>query len=181
MNADELIDDVARQMTTPQTRPALRARVVATLDDARQEPARGWRLPAAAGATLAALALAWFVLPSRQVTNETPMARQAPAIAPGRTGVGPTPPIEVATTAPVPAPAPASTRRAATVAAVTTITWLDEAPAGIPTLPPLAGPQPIVIEPITWDDVTIPPLAVELIEVKALVVEPLTVSDRSGA
>jgi hypothetical protein len=180
MKADEFIDDVAKAMTAVDTRPALRARVRATIGEARQEPARGWFLPAAASATVAALALAWFMLPSRQTTNETPMARQAPAIASVRTVVEPTPPIEVATAAPVPAPVRASTRRAVTLAAVTVSTWLDEAPADTPTLPPLAGPQPIVIEPITWDEVRIAPLIVELIEVKALAVEPLAVSDRSG-
>jgi hypothetical protein len=177
MKTDELIDDVARQMTATAARPMLRARVMATIGDARQERSRGWLVPAAVSAAVAALALGWFMLPSHQVTNETPMAQQAPAIAPGRTVVEPT--AALATAPAMPAPAPA--RRVVAVSAATVSTFQDETPADFPMLPPLAGPPPVVIEPITWDAVTIAPLTVELIEVKALVVEPLTVSDRSGA
>ena len=179
MKADELIDDVARQMTSRAARPAaLRARVMAMIGEPPQEPARGWFLPATASATVAALVLAWFMLPSRRVTDETPIARRAP-ITSGRTVVEPAVTIETAPATPAPAPAP--TRRAMAVEALAVSAWPDEAPADIPTPPPLPGPQPIVIEPITWGAVTIAPLTVDLIEVKALVVEPLTVSDRSGA
>ena len=46
-----------------------------------------------------------------------------------------------------------------------------------PTLPALAGPAPITIEPIGWDDLAIAPVTVAAIEVKAIALEPL----RTGA
>jgi len=177
MKADELIDDVARQMTAATRPPMLRARVMTTIGEVRQEPVRTWFMPVAASAAIAALAVAWFVLPSRLVTDETPMAQQAPAIATGPMVVDPAATPEKASAPPAPAP----TRRVVAVAAVAFGTWPDETPTDVPTLPPLAGPQPIVIEPVRWNDVTITPLTVALIEVKALAIEPLAPATDSGA
>ena len=53
----------------------------------------------------------------------------------------------------------------------------DEQNMTIPTLPALAGPAPITIEPIGWHDLAIAPVTVAAIEVKAIELEPL----RTGA
>lgn len=177
MNGDELIDDVARQMTTPQARPALRTRVMATIGDARQERTHGWLVPIAASGTVAALALAWFMLPAPPATEVTPVARQAPAIA--TTPAVVEPPVSVAVARATPVPSPAQPAVAASPVAINA--WIDEPPADFPTLPPLAGPPSIVIEPIVWDEVTIAPIAVKLIEVQALSIEPLSPAGNNGA
>jgi hypothetical protein len=176
---DDLIDDVAKAMTAVDTRPALRTRVMAGIDDTSRSAQHGWMVPVASGAALAVVALAWFLMPSYpEVGQVAPtMVQQVPATA--------TPPG-----APVPAPATVevarngstrpSVRREPAAREVVSVVWPDAPMPDIPMLPPLAGPPPIVIEPITWDEVTIAPLNVELLEVKALVIEPLAAPDRSG-
>ncbi len=176
MNADELIDDVARQMTTPQVRPALRTRVMATIGDARQERTHGWLVPIAASATVAALALAWFMLPAPPVAEVTPVAQQAPAIA--TTPAVVEEPVSVAGARATPVPSPA--QQAAVAAPVAINAWMDEPPVDFPALPPLPGPPSIVIEPIVWDEVTIAPIAVTLIELQALSIEPLAPAGNNG-
>lgn len=173
MSSDELIDDVARQMTAVNARPALRGRVMAGIGEASQHTPRRRLMTVAAGAAAATMALAWFLMPSPPVIDAPPeMAGQTPVAVTEPEAAQPVQ-VQIARVTPEPA------RHAAAATAVPVI-W-DTAPmAEIPMLPPLAGPPPIVIEPITWDAVTITPLSVELIEVKALVVEPLAPVDRSG-
>lgn len=174
MNADELIDDVAREMTAVSARPALRTRVLAGIGGAAQEPPRGWVLPVAAGSVITAIALAWFLVPSRPALVDPPVvARQAPMVVSEPASAQPAA-IQITRATPAP-PGPAA------ATAGVAFTWDTAPPADLPGLPPLAGPPPIVIEPITWDEVTIAPVTVGLIEVKALVVEPLASADRSGA
>jgi hypothetical protein len=170
VRSDELIDDVARQMTAVGARPALRGRVMAGIGDASQHTPRRRLMPVAAGAAAAAVALAWLLMPSPPVIDAPPeMAGQTPVAV---TEPDPAQSAEVQITRATPAPP--------RHAAAAPVPW-DTAPTAEGSgLPPLAGPLPIVIEPISWSEVTIAPLNVEPIEVKALVVEPLASADRSG-
>lgn len=179
MKRSDLIDEVAKAMTAVDARPALRTRVMAEIDDASRTAHRGWMVPAAAGAAVAVVALAWFLMPSSpRVEQQAPTVVQqvpvtgTPAEAPELPPVA----VEVARNG-----STRSSGRAATSARETASTvWPDTPMAEIPMLPPLAGPPPIVIEPISWDEVTIAPLDVPLIEVKALVIEPLAGPGGSG-
>jgi hypothetical protein len=173
-----LIDHVARQMTATQTRSAIRAQVMVTIRAAHQQPAPGWLLPVTASAAVAAVALTWFMLSAPPVIEVVPVARHTPAVATaGDTAPGqPTAPSGVASAA----VAPTRARQTVAVEAVAFSASADEIPAAIPTLPPLAGPRPIVIEPIVWDEVTIAPIVVNLIEVRALSIEPLAPAADSG-
>lgn len=176
MSSDELIDNVARQMTAVERRSGMRARVLAGLGAAPLHASPGWLAPLAACTTIAVVALAWILVPSPHiperapvVAREQPMPAAAPALAAPTT-------IEVARAAPTRLPSPRDL--SAPVTGMTT--WAETPMAEIPTLPPLPGPPPIVIEPIVWREVTIAPLEVELIEVKALDIEPLVSADHSG-
>ena len=187
MKTDDVIDNVARRMTETDGRPDLRMRVMTGIGDEARVVRRHWLAPALAGGAVACAALMWLLTPA-------PM-QEAPASAVTTTRVV-TPPAPATMREAVPTPeAPSAavvtarasmsrpvTRRAVTEASVESTTWAD-APVEwtIPALPPLAGPPPIVIEPIAWDEVTIAPLAVALIEVKALEIEPLEARGRGGA
>jgi hypothetical protein len=174
VRSDELIDDVARQMTVADPRPALRARVMAGIAEASQNTPRRWLVPVAAGAALATVALAWLLVPSPPVIEDAPVLTQRAPVVVAEPEVARPAEVQVARATPVRAPR-------TVVAAPTPVMWDTASPmAEVPGLPPLAGPPPIEIAPITWDEVTITPLSVELIEVKALVVEPLAPFDRSG-
>jgi hypothetical protein len=173
VKSNELIDDVARRMTVADPRPALRARVMAGIGEASQDTSRRWLMPVAGSAALATLALAWFLVPSRPMIEAPPVVTQRAPVVVAEPEVARPAEVQVARATSVRAPR-------AVVAAPVPLVW-DTAPmAEVPGLPPLEGPPPIVIEPITWDVVTITPLNVELIEVKALVVEPLAPVDRGG-
>jgi hypothetical protein len=204
VKADDLIDDVARRMTTVDGRPALRTRVAAVIDAAPQDTRRAWVLPVAVTAVAASAALAWFLMPSATVTSRGPVTtEQAMVAAPGlpSASVAASEQVPVAVDAGeqhLPATVVASEARASRAAVPpagsasssapvapasdsTAYPWAGTAPPDIPMLPPLAGPPAIVIEPIAWNEVAIAPLTVELIEIKALVVEPLASPEESGA
>jgi hypothetical protein len=173
---DELIDNVARRMTAVEGRSGMRARVLAGLGAAPSHTSPGWLAPAAACATIAVVALAWVLVPSPRITERAPVVAQEqpmPAAAPAVAAPATT---EVARAAPTRLPS----RRDLSAPVTGMTTWAETPMAEIPTLPPLAGPPPIVIEPIAWREVTIAPLEVELIEVKALEIEPLVSADHSG-
>lgn len=177
MKRSNLIDDVAKAMTAVDTRPALRTRVMAGIDAASRNTPRGWMVPASAGAAVAVMALAWFLMPSSpRVAQQAPtIVQQVPVTAAAPKGPAPVA-VEIA--------GGGSTRpsgRAATPAReAASAVWPDTPMTEMPMLPPLAGPPPIVVERITWDEVTIAPLEVPLLEVKALVIEPLAAPDGSG-
>lgn len=190
MSTDELINDVARRMTTLETRPVLRARVVAAIDAEPRERGRTWVLPTAATVAIASVALVWFLMPPAPVIEHAPVvaterpAATMPAPPNASTGAGEQPvarPVASVARAGRPAGDRAPVDEALTfVPGTATYVWTDAALPEIPMLPPLAGPPAIVIEPIAWDEVVIAPLTVELIEVRTLVVEPLASPEGDG-
>jgi hypothetical protein len=188
VRSDELIDNVAKDMTALAARPALRRRVITAIADAPQRQPHRWLVPAMAAVAGVAMA-AWLLIPARTpdmdavataaryeaavaarwAATEGPVtAHVAEAMRPEPVQVDRNTTTRTATRGATPAPA-----------AVGNV-WPDLNAWEIPMLPPLAGPPPIVIEPIAWSDVTIAPIEVDLIEVRALVVEPLDDSNPSG-
>lgn len=166
-------------MTTPDMRPALWTNVMAELDEAPGEAPRRWLGPVAAGTTIAMVAFVWFLMPSPREAERAPIvAQEQPAPLIGSAVLEPAPePARVEVTRPGPVSLPMA-REVAPAAAATA--WAEVPVADIPTLPPLAGPPPIEIEPITWSEVAIAPLNVELIGLQALEIEPLPSIDHNG-
>jgi hypothetical protein len=188
VRSDELIDNVARGMTTVATRPALRERVVTAIAAAPQGPQHGWLIPAMAGAAGVAI-VTWMLMPARLAdegavvtTAQHEFATEVPHTAAADPVIGRM--AEAVVSAPVEIARSTSTgssaRSAATLPIAAGTVWPDTPVAEIPMLPPLAGPPPIVIEPIGWDEVMLAPVSVALIEVKALAIEPLDISALSG-
>jgi len=188
-----------------EARPGLKTRVMVSLREAPRRSPRGWLVPAAASAAVAALTLSWFLAPSTpQDTREAPMVAQQRPVTTMKPIVGPVPTTEAAratpsggsgheaTTIEAAAARPVAEARkrvdapSAVVASAASplmpsvVTWAPSPVAEVPSLPPLAGPPPIVIEPIAWSEITIKPVNVEPIEVKALVIEPLHVMRLGG-
>ena len=161
---------------------------MAVIAAAPQGRAHAWLVPAMAAAACLAIAT-WVLVPSR-VTDDgsaTTTARheaapEAPRAATESSVGGRT--VETMTPAPgaiaLNTSAQTTTRDTAPAPAAMALVWTDTPVAEIPMLPPLAGPPPLVIEPIAWDEMTIVPLNVALIEVEALAIEPLDVSDLNG-
>lgn len=207
MKLDDLIDETARQMTAVNERPALRARVMDALEPAPR-PRLAWQVPLVAAGVTASLLLIWTLLPPVSMTDEDDAAAAVtfvksaapPRIAPVAGNVEPAtigdespdttprPTVRSAKAMPViagarfdVANATAITMTADSHEELTTVaTWLEGEPMSIRTLPPLAGPPPIVIQPIVLDDVTMAPVRVEAIEVKRLIVEPLVPAGRDA-
>jgi hypothetical protein len=181
VRSDKLIDDAARDLTALATRPALRERVMAEIAAAPQRQASWWWVPTVAAATGVAIGT-WLLMPARladEGASTTITQHEVARDAPYTSATGPV--IGRLADAVIPAPvevprntsARTTTRGATPALTAAAFVWTDTPVAEITMLPPLAGPPPIVIEPITWDQMMIAPLEVELIEVKALVIEPL--------
>ncbi len=186
MKTDDVIDDVARRMTKTPGHPDLRMRVMAGIDDEARSVRRPWLVPALASGAVACAALVWMLMPATTPESSAPVATTARVVA----TPAPEATREAAPTPEAPA-AIAVTARASTSRPIARLAAADEsaAPARcadaevewtIPTLPPLAGPPPIVIVPLAWEEVTIAPLTVASIEVKALEIEPLDARGAGG-
>lgn len=189
MKHDELIDDVARQMTAVDGRPALRERVLAGIEATPIATTRPWLIPVTAGSVFAAVVLTSMLATDGSDRDPAPelIARHDLVLAVemndrSERSEAPAPtPIEVPDV-------PSIARIAAAQASVTAIA--DQAVSDIdsidaefetiladfPMLPPLPEPDPIVVAAITFDDMTIEPINIATVQITALTVEPLPVS-----
>ncbi|ODS53651.1 MAG: hypothetical protein ABS36_13585 [Acidobacteria bacterium SCN 69-37] len=187
---DELIDTVAQRMTEADGHPDMRTRVMAVIDDRARLVRRPWLMPLMATGAAAGAALVWMLVSPRPLplSQPVPPASQAQAPAAPATPVAALQPETVSSPAPVVrrmTAAPRATARLSSAMPESVIaTHMSEPPwpddeqnMTIPTLPALAGPAPITIEPIGWHDLAIAPVTVAAIEVKAIELEPL----RTGA
>jgi len=189
---DELIDIVARRMTEADGHPDMRTRVMTALDDRAAVVRRPWLMPLMATGAVAGAALIWMLVSPLPLPLSRPVPPASQAQAPAapampmatlepETVSGPAPVVRRMTAAPratARLSSPVSDSVIATHIPEPLVPWPDdERDMTFPTLPALAGPAPITIEPIGWDDLAIAPVTVAAIEVKAIALEPL----RTGA
>jgi len=195
VRSDELIDNVARDMTAMATRPALRERVLtAAIADARQPQPYAWGGAAVAAAACLAVA-AWLLMPSRtadegavattarhDVAVELPKVLTPGPVA-GRIAEAVTPLVAPPPTAQIEQIEPASPTRPAEAieplepARIASNESLSNDGAAVA---PLLEPAPIVVQAITISNIAIAPPVVSWIEVQGLSIEPLRISSIGG-
>jgi cytoskeletal protein RodZ len=198
MKPDELVDMVARQMTSLDRAPELRARVVSRLPRVRRRDWR-WIVAPIGVAALLALALALWLPRGSAPRGETQTNLSAgaeivtPAVEPARAGEAETAASssEAATPAQVPerlaaarSTAPASDRLSASAASMNAFEEAelpDENATLIPTLPLLASPEPLVVAVAPAEALAMPMLAIAPIPASTLVIPPLAIAALPGA
>ena len=195
MKHDDLIDDVARRMTTLHERPALRARVLARMDTLSSQHGRRWMIAPVLGTAALLVIVAGWTLRSSNVEPDIPVVeRVARASLPvsGNPSLARRAPtdamVELATSADRNALASnlAGRVRARAMAPVLESSRAGEwatalATADVPMLPPLAPPDPIVITDLEAHPMAIAPMALSAVEISRLVIEPLSVVDPLSA
>jgi hypothetical protein len=196
MKRDELVDAVARQMTSLDRSPELRARVVSRL---RRGPRRDWRWIAGPVGVAALVALALWIPRGLTPQGESQTSRSAraeivtPTVKPPRVGE-----VETAAAPPqTPTPAqepvrPAAARSAAPADRLTATAASmkafedraelpDENAPPIRTLPLLASPEPLVVAVAPAEALAMPTLAIVPIPTSMLVIPPLEIAALPGA
>ena len=187
---DDLIEGVARQMTQVDEASHVRPRVMAALVNAPRTTPRPWVLPAALAATVATAVLAvtlWNVPGPSEPMGPTAQVATAGPAAPGTVHVpetGSAPPVEAV----VKGTAVTGNAGLRPVAphevapeVPTSGAWGALPVEDIPSLPPLAEAPAIEVSPLTWEAVSIAPVAIDPIEMKTIAVAPGAIGFDGGA
>ena len=191
MKTDDVIDEVARRMTTVEARPGLRTRVLASLDAEVRERRPMWIVPASVGAAVCA-ALVWISWPSSLPVERVPDAIARDVSSPPAPVLVPDVREEVVRSAEVvadaravrvPPPVAAPIVAPEVLAEEIELPPWDPEPMVDPALmAPLVIP-PIEVEPVRWEALTVPPLEIAPLQMDALVIEPVGAfgGSRNGA
>jgi hypothetical protein len=192
MKPDELVDTVAREMTSLTHSPQLRTRVVSRLHRA---PRWGWRWTVAPIGVATLLALALWLAPASAPQSETPRSQSAgaeiitPTVESVRAREVETPHSlsEGAARAPEPArlaaAAPASDRLSAVAASMDAFEDEEDEPElplenapPIRTLQLLNSPEPLVVALAPAEALSVPTLTIAPIPSSTLIIPPLEIA-----